>query len=120
MNSKELDDYLNDWGLQIEEAINEALYTEYGKKFCWEQIESFECMVDEITRLHRVIDFHDILANIPYDNFLDAINNSNEKLEDILSEFLDFYIEVPLAIKLDKKKIINRFLEKRNGENEDE
>lgn len=120
MNSKELDDYLSDWGLQLEETITEVLHTEYGKKFCWEQIESFECMVDEITRLHRVIDFHDILSNIPYDNFLNAINGTGETLEDILSDFVDYYISVPLGMKLDKEKIINEFLKKLNGENSNE
>lgn len=120
MNSKELDDYLSDWGLQLEETITEVLHTEYGKKFCWEQIESFECMVDEITRLHRVIDFHDILSNIPYDKFLNAINGTGETLEDILSDFVDYYISVPLGMKLDKEKIINEFLKKENGENSNE
>ena len=82
MNSKELDDCLNDWGLQLEETITEVLHTEYGKKFCWEQIESFECMVDEITRLHRVIDFHDILANVSSDKLLNAILNISGYLKE--------------------------------------
>ena len=115
MNLKELEDYFGDWNLQLEEAINDALYTEYGKKFCWETIENFECMVDEITRLHRVVDFHDILAQTSDRKLLDAINNTGEELEDILSEFLDFYISVPLGIKLDKKKIIEKFMEERNN-----
>ena len=113
MNSKELDDYLNDWGLQLEETVTEVLHTEYGKKFSWEQIESFECMVDEITRLHRVIDFHDILVNVSSDKLLNAINGTGETLEDILSDFVDYYISVPLGMKLDKGKIIEKFMEDR-------
>ena len=47
MDSKELNDYLNDWALQLEETVTEALNTEYGKKFCWEKMESLECMDTE-------------------------------------------------------------------------
>lgn len=112
MDSKELNDYLNDWALQLEETITEALNTEYGKKFSWEQMESFECMVDEITRLHRIIDFHDILAEIPYDKLLNAINDG-ESLEDVLSGFIDYCIDVPLCKKSDKEKIIKEFMEDR-------
>lgn len=116
MNSKELSDYFSDWSLQLEEAVNETLDTQYRKKFCWETIESFECMVDEITRLHRVIDFHDILAQTSDEKLLDIINNTGESLEDILSDFVDFYISVPLGMKLDKQKIIKKFMETRNNE----
>lgn len=112
MNSKELEDYLNDWGLQLEENVTQALYTEFGKKFCWEQIESFECMVDEITRLHRIIDFHDILAQVPNDKLLNAINDG-ESLEDVLSGFVDYCIDVSLCMKSDKDKIIKEFMEDR-------
>lgn len=113
MNIKELEDYLNDWALQLEETVTQALYTEYGKKFCWEQMESFECMVDEITRLHRIIDFHDILAEVPYDKLLDAINDTGESIEDILNDFVDYCIDVPLCKKSDKEKIIKEFMEDR-------
>ena len=113
MNNKELEDYLNDWALQLGESITEALNTEYGKKFCWEQMESFECMVDEITRLHRIIDFHDILAELPYDKLLDVINDSDENLEDVLNDFIDYCIDIPLCMKVDKKKIIKEFMEDR-------
>lgn len=113
MDTKELNDYLNDWALQLEETITEALNTEYGKKFCWEQMESFECMVDEITRLHRIIDFHDILAEVPYDKLLDAINDTGETMEDVLNDFIDYCTDIPLCVKSDKDKIIKEFMEDR-------
>lgn len=113
MNNKELEDYLNDWALQLEETITEALNTEYGKKFCWEKMESFECMVDEITRLHRIIDFHDILAEVPYDKFLDAINDTGESIEDVLNDFVDYCVDIPFCMKSDKEKIIKEFMEDR-------
>lgn len=113
MNIKELEDYLNDWALQLEETVTQALYTEYGKKFCWEQMKSFECMVDEITRLHRIIDFHDILAEVPYDKLLDAINDTGESIEDILNDFVDYCVDTPFCKKSDKEKIIKEFMEDR-------
>lgn len=113
MDSKELEDYLTDWALQLEENVTEVLNTEYGKKFCWEQMESFECMVDEITRLHRIIDFHDILAELPYDKFLDVINDTGESVEDVLNDFIDYCIDIQLCVKMDKDKIINEFMEDR-------
>lgn len=113
MKIKELENSIKDLGLILDGCVYESLYTEFGKKFCWETNEKFECMVDEITRLKRVIDFYDVLCEIKSENLLSVINEDSESLEDILTDFLEYYLNVPLSIKLDKNRIIKEYIKEK-------
>lgn len=110
MNSKELDEYFGEWNLQLQESVDEMLDTKFRLKYPFETMEKFDCMVDEVNRLDKVIKFHDILAQVSENRMLEIVNHTGDRLEDILLEFLDYYMNVPLEIKLDKKKIIENFI----------
>lgn len=111
MNSKELDDYFSEWRLQLEEDINEMLDTKFRLKYPFETMEKFECMVDEVNRLNKVIEFHDILAECSYEKMLETVNHTEDNLEKILLDFLDYYMNAPLDIKLNRKEIVKRFID---------
>ena len=73
INSKILDDYLGDWGILLQEQMDIALDTNYGKKFKWDTATSFECLVDEVDRLNRVIELHDEIVTSNSDLLMFAI-----------------------------------------------
>lgn len=109
MNSKELDDYFSEWNMQLQESVDEMLNTKFRLKYPFETMEKFDCMVDEVNRLDKVIKFHDILAQVSENRMLEIVNYTGDDLEKILLDFLNYYMNAPLDIKLDKKKIIKNF-----------
>lgn len=119
MNSKELDDYFSEWNLQLQESVDEMLDTKFRLKYPFETMEKFDCMVDEVNRLDKVIKFHDILVQVSEDKMLETINHIEDDLENILLDFLDYYMNVPLEIKLDKKKIIGNFIKTLYGDGDE-
>ncbi len=119
MNSKELDDYFSEWNLQLQESVDEMLDTKFRLKYPFETMEKFDCMVDEVNRLDKVIKFHDILVQVSEDKMLETINHIGDDLENILLDFLDYYMNVPLEIKLDKKKIIGNFIKTLYGDGDE-
>lgn len=115
MNEKDLKNKLMDMSILIDENILNMLNTRYNSKieFELETIEKFECMVDDVNRLMNLIEFYDILIGLDIDKFLNLINSEKDEIKDILSDFLEYYFNVPLDIKLDKDKIIEGFLNER-------
>lgn len=53
-------------GIMLNEAMKDALNTRYCEKYedCgFDLITSFECMLDDVNRIAKVIDLHDALAS---------------------------------------------------------
>lgn len=53
-------------GIMLEDAMKDALNTRYCEKYedyGFDLITSFECMLDDVNRIAKVIDLHDALAS---------------------------------------------------------
>lgn len=68
-----LNQYLQDWGILLEEQMNIALDTNWGQKFLWDTAVSWECFADEVNRIEHCITLHDDLVTIDSDFLMFAL-----------------------------------------------
>lgn len=73
INENEVENLFSDWRILLEECQQGQLKTNWYDKFTWETQMSFDCLVDEVTRLNRVCAFYDLLVKIPTDELLKLI-----------------------------------------------
>ena len=97
MNEDEIDirKCIVDLGILLDEIMHQALHTNYAEKyqnhtFSDDEVIMFDCMCDDITRIARVIDLHDALAQANSEDLLFALNGdvNNISLGTLLEEDL--------------------------------
>lgn len=64
LTQEQLDKYLSDWGILLEEQMNIALDTNWGQKFLWDTAVSWECFVDEVNRIDDCITLYDEITTL--------------------------------------------------------
>lgn len=74
-----------DLGILLDEVMHQALYTNYAEKyqnhtFADDEIVMFDCMCDDVSRIARVIDLHDALAQANKDDLMFAIYGDVDNL----------------------------------------
>lgn len=78
-----IDDAIRQLGILLEEIIADALNTRYIEKyedFDFDTITSFECMLDDINRINKVINLHDALVTAGSRDLLYAFTGDVDNL----------------------------------------
>ena len=74
-----------DLGILLDEVMHQALHTNYAEKyqnhtFADDEIIMFDCMCDDVSRIARVIDLHDALAQANKDDLMFAMYGDVDNL----------------------------------------
>lgn len=70
-------------GIMLDDAMKDALNTRYCEKYedyDFDLITSFECMLDDVSRIAKVIDLHDALVRAGSRDLLYAFTNDIDNL----------------------------------------
>lgn len=79
-----IDDAIGQLGIMLEEVMTDALNTRYIDKyedFDFDTITSFNCMLDDINRINKVINLHDALVTTGSRDLLYAFTGDIDNLD---------------------------------------